>query len=176
MRPLAKRGQIVNRPEEALKDPCVLEFLGPDELSAYPESELEGRIIDKLEHFLRELGTGFLFQGRQRRLTFEDQHFYVDLVCYHGLLRCFVLIDLKIGQITHQDLDQMQMYVDFYDRFVKLPEDSPIVGILMCRKKNDAIVQITLPPEANIHAREYTLALPSAEELRRKLLEWTEAS
>ena len=174
VRALAERGQIVTRPEEALKDPYVLEFLGLDEHSGYSESDLEGRIIDKLEHFLRELGTGFLFEGRQRRFTFEDQHFYVDLVFYHRLLRCFVLIDLKIGQITHQDLGQMQMYVNFYDRFVKLPEESPTVGILMCRKKNDAVVQITLPPDANIHAREYTLALPSAEELRRKLLEWTD--
>jgi predicted nuclease of restriction endonuclease-like (RecB) superfamily len=175
VRALAENGQIVTRPEEALKDPYVLEFLGLDEHSGYSESDLEGRIIDKLEHFLRELGTGFLFEGRQRRFSFEDQHFYVDLVFYHRLLRCFVLIDLKIGQITHQDLGQMQMYVNFYDRFVKLPEESPTVGILMCRKKNDAIVQITLPPGANIHAREYRLALPSAEELRRKLLEWTEA-
>lgn len=175
VRALAERGQVVTRPEEALKDPYVLEFLGLDERSGYSESELEARIIDKLELFLRELGTGFLFEGRQRRFTFEDQHFYVDLVFYHRLLRCFVLIDLKIGQVTHQDLGQMQMYVNFYDRFVKLPEESPTVGILMCRKKNDAVVEITLPPGANIHAREYTLALPSAEELRRKLLEWTEA-
>jgi predicted nuclease of restriction endonuclease-like (RecB) superfamily len=175
VRMLAELGQVVTRPEEALKDPYVLEFLGLDEQRGYSESDLEGRIIDKLEHFLRELGTGFLFEGRQRRFSFEDQHFYVDLVFYHRLLRCFVLIDLKIGQITHQDLGQMQMYVNFYDRFVKLPAESPTVGILMCRKKNDAVVQITLPPDANIHAREYTLALPSAEDLRRKLLEWTEA-
>lgn len=173
VRALAEQGQIVTRPEEALKDPYVLEFLGLDEHSGYSESELEGRIIDRLELFLRELGTGFLFEGRQRRFTFDDQHFYVDLVFYHRLLRCFVLIDLKIGQITHQDLGQMQMYVNFYDRFVKLSEESPTIGILMCSKKNDAVVQITLPPGANIHAREYTLALPSAEELRRKLLEWT---
>ena len=176
IRALAEHGQIITRPEEALKDPYVLEFLGLDEHSGYSESDLEGRIISKVEHFLRELGTGFLFEGRQRRFTFDDQHFYVDLVFYHRLLRCFVLIDLKIGQITHQDLGQMQMYVNFYDRFVKLPEESPTIGILMCRKKNDAIVKITLPPDANIHAREYTLALPSAEELRRKLLEWTEES
>jgi predicted nuclease of restriction endonuclease-like (RecB) superfamily len=176
VRALAEQGQIVTRPEEALKDPYVLEFLGLDEAVGYSESDLEGRIIDKLEHFLRELGTGFLFEGRQRRFTFDDQHFYVDLVFYHRLLRCFVLIDLKIGRLTHQDLGQMQMYVNFYDRFVKLPEESPTIGILMCRKKNDAVVEITLPPGANIHAREYTLALPSAEELRRKLLEWTEGT
>lgn len=174
VRALAENGQIVTRPEEALEDPYVLEFLGLDESAGYSESDLEGRIIDKLEHFLRELGTGFLFEGRQRRFTFEDQHFYVDLVFYHRLLRCFVLVDLKIGQLTHQDLGQMQMYVNFYDRFVKLPEESPTIGILMCRKKNGAVVEITLPPGANIHAREYVLALPSAEELRRKLLEWTE--
>jgi len=174
VRALAERGQIVSRPEEALKDPYVLEFLGLDEQAGYSESDLEARIIDKLQQFLRELGTGFLFEGRQRRFTFDDQHFYVDLVFYHRLLRCFVLIDLKIGRLTHQDLGQMQMYVNFYDRFVKLPEESPTIGILMCRKKNGAVVEITLPPGANIHAREYTLALPSVEELRRKLLEWTE--
>jgi predicted nuclease of restriction endonuclease-like (RecB) superfamily len=174
VRALAETGQIVTRPEEALKDPYVLEFLGLDESASYSESDLESRIVDKLENFLRELGTGFLFEGRQRRFSFDDQHFYVDLVFYHRLLRCFVLIDLKIGQLTHQDLGQMQMYVNYYDRFVKLPDESPTIGILLCRKKNDAVVEITLPQGANIHAREYTLALPSAEELRRKLLEWTE--
>jgi predicted nuclease of restriction endonuclease-like (RecB) superfamily len=174
VRSLAEKGQVVTRPEEVLKDPYVLEFLGLDESAGYSESDLESRIIDKLQHFLRELGTGFLFEGRQRRFTFEDQDFYVDLVFYHRLLRCFVLIDLKIGRLTHQDLGQMQMYVNFYDRFVKLPEESPTIGILMCRKKNDAVVEITLPSGANIHAREYVLALPSVEELRRKLLEWTE--
>jgi hypothetical protein len=138
--------------------------------------DLEARIIDELEHFLRELGTGFLFEGRQRRFTFEDQHFYVDLVFYHRLLRCFVLVDLKIGSLAHQDLGQMQTYVNFYDRFVKLPEESSTFGILMCSKKNDAIVEFTLPAGANIHAREYVLALTSAEELRRNLLEWSEES
>jgi predicted nuclease of restriction endonuclease-like (RecB) superfamily len=174
VRALAETGQIVTRSEDALKDPYVLEFLGLDESASYSESDLESRIVDKLEHFLRELGTGFLFEGRQRRFSFDDQHFYVDLVFYHRLLRCFVLIDLKIGQLTHQDLGQMQMYVNYYDRFVKLPEESPTVGMLLCRKKNDAVVEITLPKDANIHAREYTLALPTAEQLRRKLMEWTE--
>jgi predicted nuclease of restriction endonuclease-like (RecB) superfamily len=169
---LASQGQIVSRPEDALKDPYVLDFLGLDEAAQYSESELEQRIIDKIEQFLRELGTGFLFEGRQRRFTFDDEHYFVDLVFYHRLLRCFVLVDLKIGKLTHQDLGQMQMHVNYYDRFVRLPEEAPTIGILLCRKKNDAIVEITLPAGANIHAREYTLALPSAEEFRRKLMEW----
>lgn len=172
VRALAERGQVVTRAADALKDPYVLEFLGLDEVAGYSESDLERGIIDRLEHFLRELGTGFLFEGRQRRFSFEEQHFFVDLVFYHRLLRCFVLIDLKIGQLTHQDLGQMQMYVNYYDRFVKLPEESPTIGILMCRKKNDAIVEITLPAGANVHAREFVLGLPSADELRRKLIEW----
>jgi predicted nuclease of restriction endonuclease-like (RecB) superfamily len=167
--------QLGTRPEEALIDPYVPEFLGPDVQRAHSESGLEIRIIAKLEQILRELDTGFPFEGRQRRFTFEDQHFFVDLVFYNRLPRPFLMIDLKIGQVTHQDLGQMQTYVNFYDRFVKLPEEAPTVGILMCRKKNDAIAEITPPLGANIHAREYTLALPSAEELRRKLLEWTEA-
>jgi predicted nuclease of restriction endonuclease-like (RecB) superfamily len=172
VRALSIQGQVVERPSDLLKEPLVLEFLGMEERPGYSESDLEGRIIDKLEHFLLELGKGFLFEGRQRRFTFDDEHYFIDLVFYNRLLRCFVLVDLKIGRLTHQDLGQMQMYVNHYDRNVKLPEERPTVGIILCKKKRDALVEITLPANANIHAREYLLALPSKDDLRQKLLEW----
>jgi predicted nuclease of restriction endonuclease-like (RecB) superfamily len=173
VRALAVKGQVVEKPADLLRDPYVLEFLGLEERPRYSESDLEARIIDKLEHFLLELGKGFLFEGRQRRFTFDDEHYYVDLVFYNRLLRCFVLVDLKIGKITHQDLGQMQMYVNFYDRHAKLADEGPTVGIILCKKKHDALVEITLPEGANVHAREYRLVLPSKADLRRKLLEWT---
>lgn len=172
VRALAAQGQVIEKPTDLLKDPYVLDFLDLEHRPTYSEADLEAGIIDKLEHFLMELGKGFLFEGRQRRFTFDDDHFYVDLVFYNRLLRCFVLVDLKIGKLTHQDLGQMQMYVHYYDRHVKLPEEAPTIGIILCKKKHDALVEITLPEGANIHAQEYRLALPSKEELRQKLLEW----
>ena len=174
IRKLARHGQIVGRPQDLLKEPYVLEFLGLDEKAAYSETDLESAIIDKLEHFLLELGKGFLFEARQKRFTFDADHFFVDLVFYNRLLRCFVLIDLKIGKVTHQDLGQMQMYVNYFDRQVKRENEQPTVGIILCKKKHDALVEITLPKNANIHAREYRLFLPSKEELKRKLVEWSE--
>jgi predicted nuclease of restriction endonuclease-like (RecB) superfamily len=171
---LASEGQLVSRPEDLLREPYVLEFLGLDEKVKYSESDLESAIIDKLEHFLLELGKGFLFEARQRRFTFDEEHFFVDLVFYNRLLRCYVLIDLKIGKLSHGDLGQMQMYVNYFDRFVKLDEEASTVGIVLCKKKHDALVEITLPRDANIHAREYQLYLPDKELLRRKLAEWGE--
>ena len=171
---LSKKGQIIEKPQDMLKSPYVLEFLGLDEKAAYSESDLECAIIDKIEHFLLELGKGFLFEARQKRFTFNEEHFYVDLVFYNRLLRCYVLIDLKIGKLTHQTLGQMQMYVNYFDRYVKRPDENPSVGIILCRKKHDALVEITLPKDDNIHASEYQLYLPSKEELRRKLMEWSE--
>lgn len=173
VRALAHEGQVVEKPTDVLKDPYVLEFLGLEERAQYSESELEQRIIDRLEHFLLELGKGFLFEGRQRRFTFDEEHFFVDLVFYNRLLRCFVLVDLKIGKLTHQDLGQMQMYVNYYDRHVRTPDEHRTVGIILCKRKHDALVEITLPEDANIHAREYRVVLPSKDELRRKLMEWT---
>jgi predicted nuclease of restriction endonuclease-like (RecB) superfamily len=170
---LAKEGQLVDKPEQLLKNPYVLEFLGLREETRYSERELETAIIDKLEHFLLELGKGFLFEARQKRFTFDEEHFFVDLVFYNRLLRCYVLIDLKVGELTHQDLGQMQMYVNYYDRHVKLEGEHPTVGIILCRKKKDALVEITLP-ESNIYASEYQLYLPSKEELRQKLTAWAE--
>jgi len=169
---LAREGQVVTRPQDMLKEPYVLEFLGIDEKAGYSESDLETAIIDRLEHFLLELGKGFLFEARQKRFTFDEDHFFVDLVFYNRLLRCYVLIDLKLDKLSHQDLGQMQMYVNYFDHFVKTSDENPSIGILLCKRKKDAIVELTLPADANIHAREYQLYLPSKEVLRQKLLDW----
>ena len=173
VRKLAREGHTITEPADLLKEPFVLEFLGLDAQPAYSESDLESAIIDKLQKFLLELGKGFLFEARQKRFTFGEDHFFVDLVFYNRLLRCYVLIDLKIGKLTHQDLGQMQMYVNHYDREVKLDDEHPTVGIILCKKKHDALVKITLPREANIFASEYKLYLPSKEDLRQRLMEWT---
>ena len=173
LRQLARQGQVVARPEDLLKEPLVLEFLGLSEQAGYSESDLESAVINQIGQFLLELGKGFLFEARQKRFTFDGDHFFVDLVFYNRLLRCYVLVDLKLGKLTHQDLGQMQMYVNYFDRFVKTEDENATVGIVLCKKKNEALVEITLPADANIHAREYSLYLPSKEELQRKLQEWT---
>jgi predicted nuclease of restriction endonuclease-like (RecB) superfamily len=176
VRRLAREGQIVSQPQDLLKEPLVLEFLGLSEQARYTESDLESAIISQIERFLLELGKGFLFEARQKRFTFDGEHYFVDLVFYNRLLRCFVLLDLKLGKLTHQDLGQMQMYVNYFDRAVRTECENDTVGIILCKKKNGALVEITLPKDANIHAREYQLYLPSKEELQRKLLEWTRAA
>ena len=169
---LAQKGQIVEKPEDMIKDPYVLEFIGLPELPQYNESELEQRLIDHLQTFLLELGKGFTFVGRQVRFTFDEQHFRVDLVFYNRLLRAFVLIDLKRGTLKHQDLGQMQMYVNYYDRFVKTEDENPTIGILLCTDKSDAMVEITLPKDNNqIFASKYQTYLLSKEELQRLLEE-----
>ncbi len=168
---LSEKGQLVGSPEDVLKNPYVLEFLNLAEHAHYSEHEMEIAIIDKIEHFLLELGKGFLFEGRQKRFTFDDDHFYVDLVFYNRLLRCYVLIDLKRDKLTHQDIGQMQMYVNYFDRQVKLDDEAPTVGIVLCHRKNDAVVELTLPKDSNIHASEYQLYLPSKEELQKQLEE-----
>ncbi len=173
IRKLAQEGQTVTHPHDLLKEPLVLEFLGLEERSAYSESDLESAIINRIERFLLELGKGFLFEARQKRFTFDGEHFFVDLVFYNRLLRCYVLIDLKLGRLTHQGLGQMQMYVNYFDREVKTGDEHSTIGIVLCKQKNKALVEITLPKDANIHAREYQLYLPSKDELRRKLVEWT---
>lgn len=164
---LSEKGLIIEKAQDSLKDPYVLEFLGLPEETKYSESELEQKLIDKLEHFLLELGKGYTFVGRQVRFTFDDKHFRVDLVFYNRLLQCFVLIDLKIGEITHQDLGQMQMYVNYYDRFVKLDTENKTIGIILCKKKNDTLVEITLPENnEQIFASKYLTVLPSKKELK----------
>jgi len=147
----------------------VLEFLGLREKPVYSENELESAIIDRLETFLLELGKGFLFEARQKRFTLDNDHFYVDLVFYNRLLRCHVLIDLKRDKLTHQDLGQMQMYVNYFDRHVKLENELPTVGIVLCRRKNDALVELTLSRDANIFASKYQLYLPSKQELKAQV-------
>jgi predicted nuclease of restriction endonuclease-like (RecB) superfamily len=168
---LARKGQIVTKPSDVLKSPYVLEFLGLQERSEYSEHDLETAIIDKIEHFLLELGKGFLFEARQKRFTFDDDHFYVDLVFYNRQLRCYVIIDLKRDKLTHQDLGQMQMYVNYFDRYVKLEDEKPTVGILLCHSKHDRLVELTLPNDANIHASAYQLYLPDKAALKKQLEE-----
>lgn len=168
---LALEGQSFEKPQDVIKDPYVLEFLDLKELPEYSESELESRIIDNLQQFLLELGRGFAFIGRQVRFTFDEEHFMVDLVFYNRLLRCFVLFDLKIGELKHQDIGQMQMYVNYYDRKVKLPDENPTIGIVLCKDKNNAVVEMTLPEDnSQIFASKYKTVLPSKEALQ-KLLE-----
>ncbi len=164
---LSEKGQIIERPSDTIKDPYILEFLGLPEENKYSETVLEQKIIDKLEHFLLELGKGFTFVGRQVRFTFDDKHFRVDLVFYNRILQCFVLIDLKIGEISHQDLGQMQMYVNYYDRKVKLENENKTIGIILCKKKNETLVEITLPKNnEQIFASKYQTVLPSKKELK----------
>lgn len=169
---LASEGNIVTRPQDIVKQPTVLEFLGLDEKAKFVESDLETAIINKLQKFLLELGKGYLFEARQKRFTYREENFYVDLVFYNRLLRCYVLIDLKIDKLTHQDLGQMLMYVHYYDRYEKLPDENPTIGILLCKEKDDALVEITLPENSNIYASEYRLYLPDKKELQKKLKEW----
>lgn len=168
---LAQEGQVIESPEDIFKDPYVLEFTGLPELASYSESELEEKIIDHLQQFLLELGRGFTFVGRQVRFTFEEDHYRVDLVTYNRLLRCFVLFDLKIGKLKHEDIGQMQMYVNYYDRKVKMEDENPTIGIIICKDKKDAVIEMTLPENNNqIFASKYQTVLPSKEELQ-KLLE-----
>lgn len=169
LRRLSSEGHVVEKAADLIKNPLVLEFLGLEDRPHYSEEDLESAIIDQLESFLLELGKGFLFEARQKRFTFDNDHFRVDLVFYNRLLRCYVLIDLKRDKLTHQDLGQMQMYVNYFDRHVKLPEESPTIGILLCHRKNDALVELTLPSETNIFASKYQLYLPSKEELKTRL-------
>ncbi len=166
---LAKKGLVIEKASDIIKNPFVLEFLGLEEKPAYSEEDLESAIIDKLETFLLELGKGFLFEARQKRFTFDNDHFYVDLVFYNRLLRCYVLIDLKRDKLTHQNLGQMQMYVNYFDRYVKAEDELPTIGIVLCHRKSEALVELTLPANANIFASKYQLYLPSKEELKQQL-------
>ena len=169
---LSQKGQIIEKPADAIKDPYVLEFLQLPELPVYSETELENKIIDPLQQFLLELGKGYTFVGRQVRLTFDEEHFKVDLVFFNRILKCFVLIDLKIGELKHQDIGQMQMYVNYYDRKVKLDDENNTIGIILCKDKKQSIVEMTLPEDNNqIFASKYQTVLPSKEELQHLLNE-----
>jgi len=169
---LAIEGQTIAKPVDLLKNPLTLEFLGIEEKDSYSESDMEHAILSKLQQFILELGKGFLFETRQKRFTFDEKHYFVDLVFYNRLLQCFVLLDLKTEELLHKDLGQMQMYVNYYDRNVKLDYEKPTIGILLCKKKNNALVELTLPKESNIYASEYSLYLPDKQLLQQKLNEW----
>ncbi len=167
---LARQGQTVSKPADVLKEPLVLEFLDLDEKPAWQERDMEGAIVHRLQDFLLELGKGFCFVARQKRLTLDGDHFYVDLVFYNRLLRCFVLLDLKLGRLTHQDLGQMQMYVNYFDRFQRAEHEAKTIGIVLCSEKNEAMVKITLPEDnEQIRAARYQLYLPTEDELRAAL-------
>ncbi len=162
---LAEKGQVIEKPLDFLKDPYILEFLNLSEHKEYSENDLESEIIDKLEHFLLELGKGFTFAGRQVRLTFDESHFKADLVFYNRLLKCFVIIDLKIGKLTHQDIGQMQMYVNYYDRIIKLPEENKTIGIILCKDKSKTLVEFTLLQDNDsIFASKYQTILPDKQD------------
>ena len=171
---LSEKGQIIEKSSDLVKDPYVLEFLGLEEKSKYSESDLETRIIDNLQAFLLELGAGYTFVARQKRFTFNESHFRVDLVFYNRLLRCFVVFDLKIGTLKHQDLGQMQMYVNYYDRYEKQEDENPTIGVLLCQDKEDSLVELTLPKDSNIYASKYQLYLPDKKMLQKKLQEWVD--
>jgi len=164
---LSKEGLILERPKDAIKDPYILEFIGLPDNKSYSESELEQELIDKLEHFLLELGTGFTFVARQKRISFDEKHFKIDLVFYNRILRCFILLDLKIGELKHQDIGQMQMYVNYYDREIKLDEEGKTIGLILCQNKSKSVVKYTLPENnEQIFASKYKTILPSQEELK----------
>jgi hypothetical protein len=158
---------ILEKPKDAIKDPYILEFIGLPEKSSYSESDLEEGIINKLETFLLELGTGFTFVARQKRISFDSKHFHIDLVFYNRILKCFFLIDLKIGELKHQDIGQMQMYVNYYDREVKLQEENKTIGLVLCQNKSESVVKYTLTENnEQIFASKYKTILPSKEKLK----------
>ncbi|WP_290766643.1 PDDEXK nuclease domain-containing protein [Fibrobacter sp. UBA4297] len=163
---VARKERIPETPQEVIKDPMVLEFLGLEKNPTFYESDLEGAIISHITEFLLELGKGFSFVARQKRIMLEDDEFFVDLVLYNRLLRCFVVIEIKTSKITHQDLGQLQMYVNYHDRIEKLPDENPTIGILLCAGKNDSAVKMTLPENnKTILASDYKLYLPTTEQL-----------
>ena len=167
---LAVEGQKIEKPTDLIKEPLVLEFLGLEEKTSFSETDLETKIINDIEKFMLELGKGFFFGGRQVRFSLDEDHFYVDLVFYNRILQCFVLIDLKIGKLSHQDLGQMQMYVNYYDRFVKEAFENPTIGVILCKNKNENLVEITLPKEnTQIYASKYSTILPDKKALKEIL-------
>ena len=168
---LAKKGQEIQRPVDVFKDPMVMEFLCIPASPKLVESELEQALINNLQAFLLELGKGFAFVSRQERITLDGDHFYIDLVFYHTVLKCFVLIDLKVGKLTHQDLGQIQLYVNYYDRERRTEGDNPTLGLILCTDKNDAVVRYTLGPdqEKKIFASRYKLYLPTEAELQAEM-------
>jgi len=169
---VARKERIPETPQEVIKDPMVLEFLGLERKPVYYESDLESEILSHITEFLLELGKGFSFVARQKRIMLEDDEFFIDLVLYNRMLRCFVIIEIKTGKITHQDLGQLQMYVNYHDRIEKLPDENPTIGILLCAGKNDAAVKMTLPENnKTILASKYKLYLPTTEQFVNEINE-----
>jgi predicted nuclease of restriction endonuclease-like (RecB) superfamily len=167
---LAQKGHEITQPSDLVKDPLVLEFTGLRQDERYLESDLEQALIAKLQQFLLELGKGFAFMGRQQRITLEGRHFFIDLVFYNRITRSFVLLDLKVGALTHQDLGQMQMYVNYYQRELTSSDENPPIGIVLCTDKNEAVVRYTLPEgNTQIFASRYKLYLPTEEELASEI-------
>lgn len=164
---IARKERIPQKPQEIIKDPMVLEFLGLERKSTYYEKDLENALITHLQNFLLELGNGFTFVARQKRILIEDDEFFADLVFYNRLLRCFVVIELKTEKLTHQDLGQLQMYVNYFDRVEKTPDENSTIGILLCTAKNDTVVKMTLPEDnSSIMASQYQLYLPTQDQLK----------
>lgn len=168
---LALKGQEVQNPADLFKDPVVMEFLSLPESPKLSESELESALLENLKTFLLEMGKGFAFVARQERLTLDGDHFYIDLVFYHTVLKCFIIIDLKAGKLTHQDLGQLQLYVNYYDRERRSKDDNPTLGLILCADKNDAVVRYTLGEAQGktLFASRYKLHLPSERELKAEL-------
>jgi predicted nuclease of restriction endonuclease-like (RecB) superfamily len=174
---LAQRGQEIANPQDIIKDPVVLEFLGLPERPQWRERDLEQAIIDHLQEFMLELGRGFCFVARQQRITLDDDHFFVDLVLYNRLLRCFVVLDLKLGKLTHRDLGQLQMYVNWFDRTQRAEHEARTIGIALCSRKNDAVVRMTLPEEGPcILAVRYETVLPTPREFETAVTEGRRAA
>lgn len=169
---LATEGQVIEKPQDLIKEPVVLEFLGLDEKPYYSESDLEQAILDKLQDFLLEMGKGFTFVARQYRITLEGRHYRIDLAFFNRILQCFFLVDLKIGDIEHQDIGQMQMYVNYFDREMRLPHEALTIGLILCRDKSESVVRYTLPEDnEQIFASRYSTVLPDKEALKKLLLE-----
>lgn len=169
---LARNERIPETPTEIIKDPMILEFLGLERKASYYERDLESAIISHVTEFLLEMGKGFMFEARQKRILIEDDEFFVDLVLYNRLLRSYVLIEIKTEKLTHQDIGQLQMYVNYYDRHIKLKDENPTIGILLCSAKNDTVVKMSLPEDnKTILASEYQLYLPSEEQLAKEINE-----
>lgn len=169
---LSKKGHEIQQPRDVFKDPIVMEFLGVPISRRVLESDIEEALIENLQTFLLELGTGFAFVSRQERLTLDGDTFYIDLVFYHVILRCYIVIEIKTGKLTHQDLGQLQLYVNYFDRERKLPEDNPTLGLLLCTDKNDTVVKYTLGARHNqtIFASRYKLHLPTEAELKAEIV------
>ena len=172
---IARNERLPEIPQEIVKDPMILEFLGLEKKPQYYEKDLESALIKHLQEFLLELGNGFSFVARQKRLLIEDDEFFADLVFYNRLLRCFVVIEIKTQKISHQDIGQLQMYVNYFDRFEKLKDENPTIGILLCAEKNNEMVKLTLPNNnRSILTSKYKLYLPSEsqflEEIKKEIL------